>query len=429
MLYPVKKKEVTRAFLAAITHPIALAWWYMDDGSKATGRNDATIATNGFTKEEVELLSGWMMDRWNIETRIHTVMHSSTGKQAPVMSLPKNAYLEFVELIKPYVPECMSYKIRVEMTECAYCGAKMPKAHRVCCSVPCAQEYRIIARQHYYQTHKKEHAEKSRQWKVAHRAQINAAAREAYKNLSPEKKKQLNEYSKAWRLKNRDLVNARKRARRNAIKDTPEYKARRAEECRRFRERLKQDPERLKLYREKQRVAAAKRMEDPEYVKSLREKQATYREEVRNDPEKLERRREWDRQRRSKIKSTETPEERTARLAKANEQQKAARARRMQDPEYVAEQKRKQRERYQNMSEEDYKKMLERAKEHKRKKRAEIRAKETPEERAERLAKNNERQNARRAERMKDPAYAEEQKRKARERYQRTKQKSESKKS
>ena len=45
-------KTITQEYLDMIDHPIALAYWFMDDGS-----NNGTIATNGFTEKEVCLLS------------------------------------------------------------------------------------------------------------------------------------------------------------------------------------------------------------------------------------------------------------------------------------------------------------------------------------------------------------------------------------
>lgn len=44
-------KTITQEYLDKINHPIALAYWFMDDGN-----NNGTIATNGFTITEVKLL-------------------------------------------------------------------------------------------------------------------------------------------------------------------------------------------------------------------------------------------------------------------------------------------------------------------------------------------------------------------------------------
>lgn len=44
-------KTVTQEYLDMINHPIALAYWFMDDGT-----NNGTISTNGFKEAEIDLL-------------------------------------------------------------------------------------------------------------------------------------------------------------------------------------------------------------------------------------------------------------------------------------------------------------------------------------------------------------------------------------
>lgn len=51
LLYTNGIKTITENFLNKINHPIALAYWFMDDGS-----NCGTIATNSFSEQEVNLL-------------------------------------------------------------------------------------------------------------------------------------------------------------------------------------------------------------------------------------------------------------------------------------------------------------------------------------------------------------------------------------
>ena len=57
MLFPEdsKIKRVTEEYLSHITHPIALAWLWMDDGYRAKDQNVGTLHTSGFLKEDVEI--------------------------------------------------------------------------------------------------------------------------------------------------------------------------------------------------------------------------------------------------------------------------------------------------------------------------------------------------------------------------------------
>ena len=52
ILYINRVKTITQEYLDKINHPIALAYWFMDDGT-----NSGQIATNCFSFEEVKLLS------------------------------------------------------------------------------------------------------------------------------------------------------------------------------------------------------------------------------------------------------------------------------------------------------------------------------------------------------------------------------------
>lgn len=58
LLYINGTKTITENFLNKIDHPIALAYWFMDDGS-----NCGTIATNSFSEQEVDLLIKWMDEK------------------------------------------------------------------------------------------------------------------------------------------------------------------------------------------------------------------------------------------------------------------------------------------------------------------------------------------------------------------------------
>lgn len=100
-LYINGKKTVTKEFLEKITSPIALAFWFMDDGC-----NDGTIATNGFSYEEVVLLDEWMLRKWNI----HTMIHKNTCNY--VLHINTESRQHFENLIKSYIIPEMKYKLK-----------------------------------------------------------------------------------------------------------------------------------------------------------------------------------------------------------------------------------------------------------------------------------------------------------------------------
>lgn len=147
-------------------------------------------------------------------------------------------------MIQPYVPECMQYKATILTQQCACCGTEIPISHKICCSPACAHEYNKAAKAAYAEANKKHIALKHKEWKELHRDQINAAARERYKNMTPEQKQALNEYSRMYRSKNREEYNAHRRAYRQAKKSDPVYMEKLRLERQRYYQRLKQDPTR-----------------------------------------------------------------------------------------------------------------------------------------------------------------------------------------
>ena len=63
LLYPDGVKTLTKEYLDKINNPIALAYWFMDDGCK-----DGLLATNCFSEKEVDLLKQWLNEKWDIKS-------------------------------------------------------------------------------------------------------------------------------------------------------------------------------------------------------------------------------------------------------------------------------------------------------------------------------------------------------------------------
>lgn len=340
----VAQKTITKEYLDMIDHPIALAWWFMDDGTRQAQKNYGNILTNGFTEEEVLLISSWLKDYWGVQTTPSKTRHTSTGKEATTLLLPKKGYLALMELINSYIPSCMEYKTKVVTTQCAYCGNVMPKSAQHCCCPACAEAYRKIAKSTYYQNNKEHLREKSRQWKAAHRAQINKRAREAYLNLSPVQREKLAEYQRAYAEKNKDKINARKRAWRQRMKGDPAYEDRLKAERKRYYDRLMADPVRKE---HKNAVVRARKAsifaQNPEKV---RDQQRAYRARLKEDPERRKKQLERDRLAAKKRKERMTPEQLELKRLKNKERYNKRMQKIKADPVLYEEYKKKQREKY-----------------------------------------------------------------------------------
>ena len=92
-------------------NPIALAFWYLDDGSivsenNKTQRASASFATNSFSIEEVTLLQKRLLD-FGIESNIQ---NSKTSK-GNILRLTADGSDIFFNLIAPYVIKEMQYKL------------------------------------------------------------------------------------------------------------------------------------------------------------------------------------------------------------------------------------------------------------------------------------------------------------------------------
>ena len=97
-------KIVTKEFLDKINSPIALAFWFMDDGTY-----NGNIATNGFTEEEVDLLIKWMNEKWNIHC---TKQQNKQHIFQYVLHIKQESRKHFEELIFPYIIPNMYYKLK-----------------------------------------------------------------------------------------------------------------------------------------------------------------------------------------------------------------------------------------------------------------------------------------------------------------------------
>lgn len=104
MFYSSKKHVPSNDFLSKYLTPLALAVWYMDDGSA----HCAKLATLGFSKDDVERLVGFLNKTYKLEAR--TAYSPNDGGNG--YNIVCNTR-EFFKLVTPYVKlvPCMYYKL------------------------------------------------------------------------------------------------------------------------------------------------------------------------------------------------------------------------------------------------------------------------------------------------------------------------------
>lgn len=245
---------LTQEYLDQIDHPIALAWWYLDDGSRQKDANVTTIHTNSYRKEEVELLQKWLLEKWGIPSNILEVTHTLSKKNSWILSIPKVGFLRLSELVSLYTPDSMKYKTEGLMQTCPMCGKVIPKQQMDCCSEECDKAWKKQLSHQYYLDHIEHHKEMGKKWREEHKEELAAQKREYERRrreeMTPEEleelRKRAREHAREMRqdpVRN-EIRKASKRNWRASKKGDPEYEAKLKEERRRYYERVKADPER-----------------------------------------------------------------------------------------------------------------------------------------------------------------------------------------
>lgn len=100
-LYPNGKKVLTKEFLNTITHPVALAYWFMDDGTYR-----GVLATHCFSESENDLIIEWMEEKWNILCTKQKELDKFK------IHISEKSRLNFEKLIFPYIIPSMYYKLK-----------------------------------------------------------------------------------------------------------------------------------------------------------------------------------------------------------------------------------------------------------------------------------------------------------------------------
>jgi hypothetical protein len=110
-LYPQGKKVLSKKYISYLDEQ-GIAIWYMDDGSTYIPKQGKTcfsceISTHIPEKDALELIE-LFKEKWNISF----FLHKKAENQFNIRCYTKEAY-KFIQLIKPFVPQCMEYKVRI----------------------------------------------------------------------------------------------------------------------------------------------------------------------------------------------------------------------------------------------------------------------------------------------------------------------------
>lgn len=113
VLYGTGQKRYTRQILDYVTdHGLAL--WFMDDGSKSLVKNKEGKTSSCVlrlatycSEEEAQILKQWFIDRYDVEAKFD--LDKRNNKYS--LRFTSKPALKLIEVMKPFIPDCMKYKI------------------------------------------------------------------------------------------------------------------------------------------------------------------------------------------------------------------------------------------------------------------------------------------------------------------------------
>lgn len=111
----IKNKKIVPAWVAKELTPIAIAFWYMDDGSitsetSSQGRQPrVTFSTQGFSYEDCEILCEGLR-KFNLNPKIYKNNSYESGIKYQISLSVLDSELFFL-LVAPYIPQCMQRKL------------------------------------------------------------------------------------------------------------------------------------------------------------------------------------------------------------------------------------------------------------------------------------------------------------------------------
>jgi recombination protein RecA len=104
VFYPKDDKIVPVESLAWMNE-LAVAVWYMDDGSISKNNKNIKFSTHGFTPSSVGMLQGWLATKFDIISRVYY------DRNYPFLQIMHNSNDKFISLVEPYIIPSMRYKL------------------------------------------------------------------------------------------------------------------------------------------------------------------------------------------------------------------------------------------------------------------------------------------------------------------------------
>jgi len=110
-----KRKTITKEWCDQLTAE-GLAYWFMDDGSSCNSGSSISVefSTLSFTLREINMLRDMLFIKFGIYTTIRKHGNDGYGR---VISLRQISVNRFMDLIEPYIVDCLKYKIKKRKCE------------------------------------------------------------------------------------------------------------------------------------------------------------------------------------------------------------------------------------------------------------------------------------------------------------------------
>jgi len=141
------RKTITEHLMKILSSE-GLAYWYLDDGAWGGGavKQDARICTDCFNKVEQELMCYWLAKKFDLHFK--PIRYKNSFRLRLMMKDTE----KLVNIIKPFTPEDMAYKLNfnnikdwAKQVKCQNCGKVFfPKGHSSkvrFCSTSCSQKF------------------------------------------------------------------------------------------------------------------------------------------------------------------------------------------------------------------------------------------------------------------------------------------------
>jgi len=104
------KKNITDKWLNLIDDPVAIATWYMDDGSSQNGKYPWFVM-GLCTDQEVNTIQNWLQSIWGLETTCKRSKGYYNDNTYAILHISKDSVGKFKQLVDPFIIPSMRYKI------------------------------------------------------------------------------------------------------------------------------------------------------------------------------------------------------------------------------------------------------------------------------------------------------------------------------